>query len=137
MKLAHRVGILVPHVELISFSEGESQEFVYMIERYDRVNCIQNRDKNSSNPPKIQSIQRLHQEDFCQVLGIPPDQKYQNEGGPSLKNLFDVIQKFQSVGKMKGVDKIRLLRLVLFNFFHRKWRCNDGKNFSLSTEGSL
>jgi len=28
--------------------------------------------------------QRLHQEDFCQALGVMPEMKYQNEGGPDL-----------------------------------------------------
>lgn len=27
---------------------------------------------------------RFHQEDFCQALGIPPERKYQAEGGPTL-----------------------------------------------------
>jgi len=26
--------------------------------------------------------QRLHQEDFCQALGVVPEMKYENEGGP-------------------------------------------------------
>jgi hypothetical protein len=29
-------------------------------------------------------IMRLHQEDFCQALGVPSARKYQAEGGPSL-----------------------------------------------------
>jgi serine/threonine-protein kinase HipA len=28
---------------------------------------------------------RIHQEDFCQALSIPPELKYQNDGGPSVK----------------------------------------------------
>ncbi|MBK7051972.1 MAG: HipA domain-containing protein [Rhodoferax sp.] len=32
--------------------------------------------------------QRLHQEDFCQALGIVSEHKYQNEGGPGLPRLL-------------------------------------------------
>jgi serine/threonine-protein kinase HipA len=30
-------------------------------------------------------IRRLHQEDFCQALGVAPEDKYANEGGPTLR----------------------------------------------------
>ena len=55
--------------------------------------------------------------------------------GIAVRNLFDVIQKFQSVGKMKGVDKIRLLRLVLFNFLIGNGDAH-GKNFSVVYRGN-
>ena len=32
----------------------------------------------------INSLQRLHQEDFCQALGIMSTSKYQNDGGPGI-----------------------------------------------------
>jgi HipA-like protein len=32
---------------------------------------------------KTQPVLRLHQEDLCQALGLPPSSKYQNEGGPA------------------------------------------------------
>lgn len=37
--------------------------------------------------------QRLHQEDFCQALGMPPDLKYQNEGGPDLAQCFSLVRR--------------------------------------------
>ena len=39
------------------------------MDRYDRVN-------------RDDTILRIHQEDLCQALGVPPSRKYQNEGGP-------------------------------------------------------
>ena len=30
---------------------------------------------------------RIHQEDFCQVLGVLSNKKYQDEGGPGIKML--------------------------------------------------
>ena len=36
-------------------------------------------------------IARLPQEDFCQVLGIAPDRKYESEGGPSVRDCLGVL----------------------------------------------
>ena len=38
-------------------------------------------------------VQRLHQEDFCQALGLPPERKYAAEGGPSFKSSFDLLRR--------------------------------------------
>lgn len=35
---------------------------------------------------------RLPQEDCCQALSCPPTRKYQNEGGPGIKEIMDVLQ---------------------------------------------
>ena len=77
MKLAQMVGIPVPEVEIIII---QGHHF-YAIKRYDREYWQD-------------SITRLHQEDFCQLLNIPPNQKYQNEGGPSIQQLFQTIKIF-------------------------------------------
>ena len=37
--------------------------------------------------------ERLHQEDFCQALGIVPELNYQNEGGPDLQRCFELLHK--------------------------------------------
>ncbi len=37
--------------------------------------------------------QRLHQEDFCQALGVVPELKYQNKGGPDLVQCFDLVRR--------------------------------------------
>lgn len=47
-----------------------------VVERYDR-----RRDEKGS-------VFRVHQEDFCQALGVLPENKYESEGGPSLAILF-------------------------------------------------
>jgi serine/threonine-protein kinase HipA len=113
MKLAQMVGIQVPEVEIITI---QGHHF-YAIKRYDR--------EFNEN-----SITRLHQEDFCQLLNIPPHQKYQKEGGPSIQQLFQTIQIFQKQGKMKGTETIRLLQLIIFNFLIGNGDAH-GKNFSI------
>jgi serine/threonine-protein kinase HipA len=35
-------------------------------------------------------VVRLHQEDFCQALGLPSTRKYEAEGGPSLRQAFEL-----------------------------------------------
>ncbi len=42
------------------------------------------------------SLIRIHQEDFCQALGVPPERKYQVEGGPSLPDCFDLLRQWSS-----------------------------------------
>lgn len=39
---------------------------------------------------------RVHQEDFCQALGVPPERKHQVEGGPSLADCFDLLRQWSS-----------------------------------------
>ena len=51
-----------------------------LVERYDRLIDAQGH------------RQRLHQEDFCQTLGVVPEMKYQNEGGPDLAQCFDRVR---------------------------------------------
>jgi serine/threonine-protein kinase HipA len=45
---------------------------------------------------KSQPILRLHQEDICQALGLPPTAKYQNEGGPSPPQIVDLLRAHSS-----------------------------------------
>lgn len=40
---------------------------------------------------------RLHQEDFCQALGIATERKYQSEGGPSLADCFGLLRRAAEV----------------------------------------
>ena len=42
-------------------------------------------------------IQRIHQEDFCQALGFPPERKYQAENGPKLRHCFELLRTWSTV----------------------------------------
>jgi serine/threonine-protein kinase HipA len=91
-----------------------------LIERYDRyldVNGV---------------IQRLHQEDFCQAIGVVPEIKYQNEGGPGLPQCFDLVK--QAI-KPSAPSLLRLLDFVIFNALIGNHDAH-GKNLSLLYEGS-
>lgn len=65
-----------------------------MIERYDRLRATSlaaaagasgdsERAEALAALAKTQPILRVHQEDFCQALGVPPTTKYQSDGGPT------------------------------------------------------
>jgi len=90
-----------------------------LIERYDR------HESNDEDNPL--SIQRLHQEDFCQAMGIVSENKYQNEGGPSLKQCFNLLRE---VSSLPVVDIGRLIDIVIFNVLIGNCDAH-GKNFSL------
>ena len=90
-----------------------------LIERYDRVADAQGH------------WQRLHQEDFCQALGIAPEVKYQNEGGPDLSQCFDLVRR---VTRPSAPQILRLLDYVIFNALIGNHDAH-AKNFSLLYSG--
>ena len=90
-----------------------------VVERYDRHHS-----KSADDNP---TLERLHQEDFCQALGFLSEMKYQMEGGPSLKQCFALLR---DVSSTPVIDLARLLDAVIFNYLAGN---NDahGKNYSL------
>lgn len=56
---------------------------------------------------------RVHQEDFCQALGVMPQRKYQNEGGPSPAAINGLLQQYSS---RPQVDREGFLRSLVFNW---------------------
>ena len=110
MKLAKSFGLPVPVVDLLKIAGKD----VFVIERYDRI-----KDGNF--------IQRLHQEDFCQALGIMSTSKYQNDGGPGIADIFNTITKVCTV---PALETQKFLRYVIFNYL--MGNCDShGKNYSL------
>jgi serine/threonine-protein kinase HipA len=89
------------------------REFL-LVERYDRAGAVP-------------AVRRLHQEDFCQALGIPSDRKYQSEGGPGLQDSFALLARATGV---PASEAIRLLDSVALNFLVGNHDAH-GKNFSL------
>ena len=110
MKLAKSFALPVPDVDLLNIAGKD----VFVAERYDRI-------KETS------TIQRLHQEDFCQALGIMNTSKYQNDGGPGITDIFNTILKVCTV---PALESYKFLRYVIFNYLIGN--CDShGKNYSL------
>jgi serine/threonine-protein kinase HipA len=53
---------------------------------------------------------RLHQEDGCQATATPPGMKYEEQGGPSLRDLAGLLRSYG-----EPADVTRLLRRTTFN----------------------
>jgi len=75
--------------------------------------------------------QRLHQEDFCQALGVVPEMKYQNEGGPDLAQCFELVRR---ATRPSAPQVLRLLDYVIFNALIGNHDAH-AKNFSLLYSG--
>lgn len=69
---------------------------------------------------------RIHQEDFCQVLNIPSINKYEIDGGPSIKMCFELMDNTRVPAK----SKLTLLDQMLFNYIVGNTDAH-GKNYSL------
>jgi serine/threonine-protein kinase HipA len=73
---------------------------------------------------------RIHQEDFCQALGVVPEMKYQNEGGPDLQACFELLRR---ATRPSAPQVLRLLDAVVFNALVGNHDAH-AKNFSLLYE---
>ncbi len=116
MRLAKHLSVPVAGVETIEV-HGRP---VLVVERYDRLVDAHG------------TVTRVHQEDFCQALGYPPGRKYQEDGGPGLRDLAHTLS---------GVDPESLSTLLAYLVVHVLVANGDAhaKNYSLlhSREGIL
>ncbi|MCX7099723.1 MAG: type II toxin-antitoxin system HipA family toxin [Methylococcales bacterium] len=76
-------------------------------------------------------LHRLHQNDLCQVLGIPSSKKYESEGGPSLQTCFKAVIERSA---QPALAKKRLIEWVVFNVLTGNMD-SHAKNLSLMTIG--
>jgi len=116
MRLVKHLGVPVADVELIDVGERP----VLAVARYDR------------NVDVHGNVQRLHQEDFCQALGLLPTWKYEDTGGPGLRRLAEILTV---------VDPNALALFLSYLFVHVLVGNGDAhaKNYSLlhTPEGVL
>ncbi|MDA0887154.1 MAG: type II toxin-antitoxin system HipA family toxin [Cyanobacteria bacterium] len=111
MALGQAMGLQVADTEILA--AGDRQ--VLLVGRYDR------------RRGEGERWLRLHQEDFCQALGIQPELKYQNEGGPDLNACFGLLRR---ATRPSAPQVIRLLDAVAFNALIGNHDAH-AKNFSL------
>ncbi len=69
---------------------------------------------------------RLPQEDLCQAFGVPPIQKYENEGGPGISACVNFLRS----GSIQANDASNFLRAQLL-FWILQAPDGHGKNFSI------
>lgn len=76
LALARALGLPAASSTVTHFGD----EVAFVAERYDR-RIIDRR------------IVRIHQEDMCQALGVPPTKKYENESGPSVSRIVEFLRE--------------------------------------------
>jgi serine/threonine-protein kinase HipA len=111
MRLAAAIGLDVAPAEARTVQD---RSFL-LVQRYDRAIGDDGR------------VRRIHQEDFCQALGVPPETKYASEGGPTFKDCFALLRR---VAARPAVDVLKLLDAVIFNVIAGNADAH-GKNFSI------
>ncbi len=111
MRLAAAVGLDVAPVEPRVVQE---RSFL-LVQRYDRADGDDGK------------VHRIHQEDFCQALGVPPETKYASEGGPAFRDCFALLRR---VATRPAVDVLKLLDAAIFNVIAGNADAH-GKNFSI------
>jgi serine/threonine-protein kinase HipA len=96
LELARSLGLPVVESRIMHFK----YEIAIVLERYDRIRISG-------------TLHRVHQEDICQALGIPPTRKYQNEGGPGIR---DIVGLLNANSSRPGDDVTTFLDSVAYNW---------------------
>ncbi|HEX4436270.1 MAG TPA: type II toxin-antitoxin system HipA family toxin [Solirubrobacteraceae bacterium] len=98
MQLAARCALPTANVEMRSIGAMPC----LIVERYDRL--------RSTWPPA-----RVHQEDLCQALGIPPEFKYQHHDQrlPSYRGLAELLDAHSA---LPGIDRLTAAYSAVFHF---------------------
>ena len=116
MRLAARLGLSVAAVDPRSVAERP----YLLVERYDRGVDPDGR------------VRRLHQEDFCQALGLLPHRKYAADGGPAVADCFALVRR---VCSRPAVEILKLLDAFVFHALIGNADAH-GKNYSLLCRGA-
>jgi serine/threonine-protein kinase HipA len=96
LELARALGLPVVDSRIMRFGD----EVAIVVERYDRIRTEA-------------GLRRVHQEDICQALGISPTSKYQNEGGPGIRDIVELLRTYSG----SAAEDVRtFLDSVAFNW---------------------
>ena len=109
MRLARSLGLETAEVETTEIAGRR----LIVVRRYDRM------------IGEDGSVQRIHQEDFCQATSMLPKQKYQEDGGPSLLKLSEVLRSVAVPGSVEALLSATIANVLVGN------GDAHAKNFSL------
>jgi serine/threonine-protein kinase HipA len=76
---------------------------VIVVERYDRTI----RDGGT--------VERIHQEDFCQATAVLPQRKYEEDGGPSLRRIAGILQTAVSPHALEALLQAVTINILIGN----------------------
>ena len=111
LRVAHGCGLSAATSEIATIGETSC----LIVQRFDRTLADD------------LHIARLHQEDFCQALGVLPSSKYESEGGPSIAAITEVLRNLSAA---PAADVNAFLDAVVLNFLMGNSDAH-GKNFAL------
>jgi serine/threonine-protein kinase HipA len=123
LTLAARSGLRVAPAGL-----AEPEVRAVCVERFDRVGAP----AGAANGPghggaPAEELRKLHQEDFCQILRVDPERKYEADGGPGLRACADAIRRHAA---LPARDLEWLARWVCYNYLVGNEDAH-GKNLAL------
>ncbi|HEY1739644.1 MAG TPA: type II toxin-antitoxin system HipA family toxin [Acidimicrobiia bacterium] len=99
MRVAKHLGLAVAPVETAIIGDWK----LIVVERYDRIVSDDG------------SVERIHQEDFCQATAVAPDKKYEDDGGPSLQRIAGILQTAAIPGSVDDLLRAVTLNVLLGN----------------------
>ena len=103
LRLAKHLGLRAPALSVTEFSGRK----VLVIERFDRRVAADG------------GVERIHQEDLCQALGVSSRRKYQQHGGPSLRQVGVLLRRWtgasRGLGELDGLLRNVTLDVVVGN----------------------
>ena len=110
LRLAEAAGLSVPECYLDTIGVQP----VFVIERFDRM-VLSEDDRRAGGG--VRRVQRLHQEDFCQVLGLLPERKYERGGVRYAKKVRDTLYERSSdpVRDIEAFVRLLVVNAVLGN----------------------
>jgi len=119
MAAARALGLDVADHELVRTVSGTH---VYVTRRFDRVE-------------RDGVWHRLHQEDFCQAMSVDPSRKYQDQGGPSVRQIARVVAENVTDHDARSATQRALFDSLVFTVASQNTDAH-AKNYSLVLSGS-
>lgn len=109
MRFARNLGVRTATINTTEFG-GRG---LIVVERFDRVVAADG------------SVQRIHQADFCQVFSRAPKDKYQHDGGPSLRQIAGILRQYADPQSLTHLLEMMFVNVLVGN------GDAHGKNFSV------
>lgn len=115
---ARRAGLTTSPTTISMFGD----ETALVVTRYDRL----------QDPDR--TVARVHQEDLCQALGLPPTRKYQSEDGPGPGQIAELLRS--AIDLQAGESAVRQFTEALIWNWLIAGTDGHAKNYSVLLSGS-
>lgn len=119
LSAARLMGLSPASTQVASFGT----ERCIVVERYDRLWT------------QGATVARIHQEDTCQAIGLPPTSKYQNEGGPTPEHIIELLRRNVFPSTVADENVKRFVDALAFNWIIGGTDAH-AKNYSVLLAGS-